>query len=443
MTFEFLQVNVSAVEAVNAAKENSKTPVRRYKAKVSHCDVVNGNNRIYPREVFAAAIESLEEKVDGKTKLEAGYLSGAVDHASWFKGNLSDSPIIWRSLKIESDGSVSAEFDLLLEHSKGKDLAIQIDGGMAIGFSTSSYCEFHPASEEDAKKYKLKYVPDGVPVWVADRMRLVKIDAVDDPSEHSARLLESLKQQLENSGFKVTRLSEGSQIASGEPVKAPEQSEEPNNMADEIKTLDDLKKAYPNLFTEAVTQATNETVKPTAASINKFLESVKDIPGVQLPLKEVLPAEFASERTNLQAKITALESQVASAKTEADSLKAKIAEHDAKVAQEQKMTKLKAKLEESLKDAEGKPIAFADRIRTAVERVLPTLEEDKVLDEVKETSKLFDGVNAVQPATGPAGSNAAPTNPTDDEIFANDEDDNDLIDPEYRKHLDANKSPKK
>ena len=96
-------------------------------------------------------------------------MTGAVDHALWSQANLKDSPIIWRSLKIESDGTVAGEFDLLLEHSAGEDLAVQIDGGMAISFSTSSYCDFREADENDVEKYKLAYEPDGSPVVIAER----------------------------------------------------------------------------------------------------------------------------------------------------------------------------------------------------------------------------------------------------------------------------------
>lgn len=438
---EHFQANVSAVEEATQAQEG-KTKTRRFKAKVSHVDVVNGNNRIYPKEVFSKAISELKEKADGKSKLDSGYLTGAVDHAGWGQANLRETPIIWRSLAIESDGAVVGEFDLLLEHSAGKDLAIQIDGGMAIGFSTSSYCSMHPATEEEAKKYNLKYEPDGVPVWIAEKMRLVKIDAVDDPSEHSARLMESLIKDLEKRGFKISRLSEGSEIQP-EPTVEPGKTDEKTNMPDEIKNLEDLKKAHPALVSELLKNASLEGLKPTAESINKFLESVKGIPGVSLPEKEVLPAEFADERRNLNTKIAELEKEVATGKTALEAANAKVKAFEDQAEAAKKHREMNEKLEAALKGADGKPIKFANEIRTLVSKSLSTLTPDKVEDEVKSVAKVFENLNPDPANVGATGSNEAPSDPTDEDIFANETDEDDLISPELKAYNEAKKVSKK
>jgi hypothetical protein len=166
---------------------SESTPAKRYRvAKVAHADRMNSNERIYTRAAFTEQIERAKDKL-----IPAGRLAGKVDHT----GRLSDACILWRDLKMESDGSVMGEFSVIENHSRGRDLKAQIDAGMCIGFSTAARATAREPTPVEREQYG---IPDDAdyPV-VIDRFELISIDAVDDPSVADAWL----KQEAGFAGF--------------------------------------------------------------------------------------------------------------------------------------------------------------------------------------------------------------------------------------------------
>jgi hypothetical protein len=153
----------------------------RYVAKVAQCDAVNQNARVYPRHVMQREVERL------RPLLAHGRVGGAVDHVGFADGgNLKDEALLWRDLRVESDGAVIGEFEIL-PTARGKDLKTLIDGGRAIGFSTFGFGVSKPADANERRKYGAAADDDEV-VVMGDTYRLVSIDAVSDPSVHDAFL---------------------------------------------------------------------------------------------------------------------------------------------------------------------------------------------------------------------------------------------------------------
>ncbi len=64
--------------------------------------------------------------------------------------------MIWRELWTESDGSVMSYYEVVEEHSKGRDLKANKDAGMAIGWSTYGYGSAHEPGDEERAEYGLE-----------------------------------------------------------------------------------------------------------------------------------------------------------------------------------------------------------------------------------------------------------------------------------------------
>ena len=151
-----------------------------YQVRWTQCDRVNANRRIYPREVIQANVDRL------KPLLTDGMLSGAVDHEGYLDGgNLRSTCVIWRDLWIEPDGSGVGTFEIVDDHSAGRDLLALVRAGAAIGWSSFGYGSAHDPSDAERARYGLD--ADTRVVVMDSNYELVAIDAVDRPSVQTTK----------------------------------------------------------------------------------------------------------------------------------------------------------------------------------------------------------------------------------------------------------------
>lgn len=347
----------SASASIAEAIKSGQNP--RFKlGKVGQADQNNENNRIYPRKEWLVNIERVNKETGPQ-----GIMVGAVDHQGCGEGgNLKTSPILWRKLEIDDAGGVFGEFEVIKDHTAGKDLLAQIEAGMKVGFSTFGYATAHRPSKEEAEKYGLEY-DEGVeddeydgPV-IIDNWELVKIDAVDNPAVRDARLVRDQRGGV----IRLESINQG--------AKSPE-----NNPMD-IKTLEDLKANLPAVFAlhqaaldalQAKLSALESTEKKYGAIVKKLGESLLCLAqehGAPMPLKD-----GAQVNKDLEANVAELTAQVADAKRAAQAKDAEKAELQKKLdaieaekAQLSRKAEVNSKADQLLKDSR-----FADLLRESI-----------------------------------------------------------------------------
>ena len=112
--------------------EKKQESVLKVKVKFQHAGVLNKNNRRYRQEILAREIERIQPD------LKAGKVFGAAYHPKSGEAEVPDVAMIWRSAKIEKDGSCVGKVDILPTHF-GKDAQIIIKAGGSIGISSRGY----------------------------------------------------------------------------------------------------------------------------------------------------------------------------------------------------------------------------------------------------------------------------------------------------------------
>jgi hypothetical protein len=394
-----LEFVLTQVEAVEAAEAKGK---KLYKAKVFHCDKKNQNYRIYPREVMQENVDRL------KDLLGQGYLAGAVDHAYW--GNLADTCLIWRSLWIDADGAGYGTFEIIDTEGPGGGINLekQIRAGLAIGFSIMGYGTGHEPGDSERDKYKLH--KDEYAVVMDPNYVLKKIDSVDDPAVHDARLQESRA--------RASRLRGQPNAGESSGEEPPQRGAQENQNMD-IKTLDDLKAKLPDVFklheaavTKAAADATaaaDAKLKPFVDAFSETLKVAKDVAGVALPEREVLPAETATRIDTLGGQIKALEAEKASLAATVAAKDATIATFTAEKADGERRAKAQAKLD-ALLTKDGKDVPYAALIRADADDRLgdASFTEDKVEAFVTARGKRYaDSGLAPAPAQPRKGTSGA------------------------------------
>ena len=154
----YLQSGISLQEN----KATGKIIARGEFARVGH---PTSNKRIYTKEVYEREIKRLT------TDMEARRLYGQVDHPEDGKPRLRDASHIITGLKIESDGRVVGEAELLpTEH--GKHLATLLKSGCSVGVSSRGFGSTQPNEE-------------GFEV-VQEDFRLITFDFVAEPADQTA-----------------------------------------------------------------------------------------------------------------------------------------------------------------------------------------------------------------------------------------------------------------
>jgi hypothetical protein len=148
---------------------------KRLFATVGQADVVGRNGRIYPRSEWARVVDRAN-----RIQCPAGMLGGAVDHVEvQHAGNLRDKCLLWRALRLEADGAVTGEFEIVADHDRGRNLLAWIKAGGAVGFSTYGSARAREPDAAECEKYGLDHDHRAV---VVEGWELIAIDAVDNPS---------------------------------------------------------------------------------------------------------------------------------------------------------------------------------------------------------------------------------------------------------------------
>lgn len=401
-------LSAQVVAAPGAAAEALGGKRGLYTAKVSHGNRVNGNRRIYPTEVLAENVKRLQPL------LEKGYLAGAVDHVDYdASGNLRDTAVIWRSLEARDDGSVWGQFEVVEGHSRGKDVKALLDAGLAVGVSTMGYGTAHLPSETERQKYG---IAEGDQVVVMDgNYELKQADLVSDPSCHDARVahseaVESAHKQVEHEAevAKAARLADAEAVESAQPPVVGGPDEDKQTMSEANKPAETPAQEKPvDLLPQL--EAMRAQVKTHVEAVNAMLQALKSCEGVEVPQREVLPAETAEALRAKDAEIAGLRAELAAEKAKVSEKQGDLDRIAAEKADAERQSKAKAKAAELLKD---KP-AFAAQVNKSVEKRLSDKSFDEAAAEalVAEMVEILESVaveNPAEPRQGFKGSDARP-----------------------------------
>lgn len=177
-----------------APTQETTNGARRIRAIGMTADTVNGNGRRYPRAVLAGAIEHLNKHLHesvGQGRLVA---TGEAEHPS-DKGtgrpNLLETVIKWEAASLDAGGRVLLE-GAILPTSKGKDLATLVEHGVPVGISMRGYGAAKSVTENaDGERRSVQEVQE---LWITGW------DAVMEPSDQTARIVESQQTGPENQG---------------------------------------------------------------------------------------------------------------------------------------------------------------------------------------------------------------------------------------------------
>jgi hypothetical protein len=277
-----------------------------------------------------------------KMQIPAGKLLGVSDH----EGRLMAACLKWHKLEMASDGSVFGEFSVMEGTNDANQINALIANKAAIGFSTSSYASCHIPSPEEREKYGLKEDDYAV---VMDDVELASIDPVHSPSVIDAWMKEQLEAVAESARFK---------IKATESTAPAAQTEDETNM----KTLDDLKAKYPEVFAlheAAVTQARTEGETAVKADLAKAVQDALTAKGIDVT-REVTEAQAAERLTAAQAALEAekaahvaaleaIEAEKAALAAERDALQAKADEAEKAAAETARKDAVAAEADKALK----------------------------------------------------------------------------------------------
>lgn len=425
-SWQLRDISESSVRAIlDAAKaEGKKVETRR--ARVSIYDTKNRNSRIYPKQVWDDQLAKFTPKA-----LDNGKLGGAVDHLGYFQGgNLRDTCIIWTKLELGEgeDKHVYGEFVIIGDHSAGKDFKSQCESGLDVGFSTYGYGTAHQPGEIERKQYGL-----GEDEYCAIMNRdygLSKIDAVDDPSVETARLIrqqaKGAKDQTDPQRDTATPENTNTGNRPG-PTNGPTKTLENLTM----KTLAELKAAHPELFalheaaiTTATTAATTTVIsqletakterKALVDAINLMLPALSKVEGVSIPQREVSPKEFQEQVAGLNKQITDAKSTITTLTGEKAALQAQVdgakQAGEAAKADKERREKAETKLGELLKDEKLKRVAPTIRKAAESQLALATFTEKEVEAWLKGKLEEYAALapNLGKPAEGASGTDDEP-----------------------------------
>jgi len=402
---EVVLVPAECIARLDPALLESDAGAGRYRiAKVGQADTVNANRRVYPSSEWAVNVHRANAE-----RIPAGTMTGAVDHLGCAQGgNLKDTAIMWHSLKMDANGSVTGEFSVIADHSAGRDLQAQIDAGMGIGFSTFGYASAHEPSDEEMQKYGLNAESDA-DVVVIEGWELVKIDSVDNPAVPDARLHKQTQKQTRSGAAAAT-----------ENTNSPPETQ--------MKNLDDLKAQFPAVYDlhvaaladlrtrldaaradltgAAGTVADLEAVKARydalVAKLSDSLTCLATEHGAARPVKD-----GAEVNADLAARVADLTAKLATAADAARATEAKLAAIEAAKADADRRAAVLAKAAEALEAH-----AFADAINKLVNGRIAdaafdvAAAERLIADKTAEYDAVVKAAAAAAPATTRAGAAA-------------------------------------
>lgn len=258
-----------------------------YKQIVARVDFLNGNGRIYPKEVYADALEAL--------KSEGFPYAGEHPHPQHYKGydgeihfqsSIPNSAVKFRNAYIDEMGNVWAEY-MPLDTEMGRQVKAFLDNELPFGFSNRMTGE----TKKERRKGKV--------VDVAKKLKLFTWDIVLNPSEQRAfgmatPLTDSHKEEKEYMDFfklsltELEKWKEENKDAQPEELalcdqvtalkkEAEQAKEKAQSMLDEINAKKENEQAQQFLFDEVEKLNYDETTKKALLTKGEGLSKKEEV----------------------------------------------------------------------------------------------------------------------------------------------------------------------
>jgi len=156
-----------------------------YKQIVARVDFLNGNNRVYPKQVYQDALEKLKEEgfpYAGEHPHPKPYRG--TDGNIYFTTSIPHSAVKFRDAYIDEQNNVWAEY-MPLDTEMGRQVKTFLDNGLPIGFSN----RMRGSSKREKR--------NGKTVQIAKKLKLYTWDVVLNPAEKSALQLPIVLDDIE------------------------------------------------------------------------------------------------------------------------------------------------------------------------------------------------------------------------------------------------------
>lgn len=262
-------------------------------------DFMNRNHRVYTKEAANKAISAIRPMVEEKR------IRMLVDHPGFFEGPslMNAGALLLEVSDVKEDGYAYYKAQIL-DTDVGKNLKAILDAGSPVGVSTRGYvpsedgCEEKDWLDSEGNKHKAEYIKD----WV-----LESVDFVDDPAVLDTEIY----------------------------MKLHTESLKRRNVPMTVKTVEEMKSAYPELCKELTDSAITDTK-------NEFEPKVTE-----------LESQVKTANESAQAKSEALDKLVESVRAIDPSKFTVIDESEAVKAKDSVIAELNTKLEEANKKIEA------------------------------------------------------------------------------------------
>lgn len=156
---------------------------RRVRAVGITADVVNANRRRYPRLVLAEAVQRLNSKLNESAGQGRLLATGEAEHPSSKSGraNLTETVVKWEAASLDAGGKVLLE-GAILPTAKGRDIAVLVEHGVAVGVSMRGYGSSVMVEEGQDS------------IQQVTQLTITGFDLVAEPSDPNGRITESAEQ---------------------------------------------------------------------------------------------------------------------------------------------------------------------------------------------------------------------------------------------------------
>ena len=186
-----------------------------YKQIVARVDFLNGNNRVYPKQVYQDALEKLKEEgfpYAGEHPHPKSYRG--KDGNIYFNTSIPHSAVKFRDAYIDEQNNVWAEY-MPLDTEMGRQVKTFLDNGLPIGFSN----RMRGSSKREKR--------NGKTVQIAKKLKLYTWDVVLNPAEKSALQLPIVLDDIEEENMNFFDMS----------LKELEKWKEQNKSAEESEIM--------------------------------------------------------------------------------------------------------------------------------------------------------------------------------------------------------------
>ena len=273
-------------------------------------DFMNRNKRVYTKDAANKAISAIRPMVEEKR------IRMLVDHPGFFEGpSLMNSGAVLLELSDVQDDGYAYYKAQILDTDVGKNLKAILDAGSPVGVSTRGYvptedgCEEKDWVDSEGNKTKAEYIKD----WV-----LESVDFVDDPAVLDTEIY----------------------------MKLHTESLKRRNVPMTVKTVEEMKSAYPELCKtltdsaitdtktefetkvselESQVKTANESATAKSDALNKLVDAVREIDPSKFTVideseaikaKDSVIAELNTKLEEANKKIESLEQEIKTSKTE-------------------------------------------------------------------------------------------------------------------------------